>query len=76
LSSVSDPRHVSVGPNQHRLGSIDGTDDREVPRPGVSSVDLLHPVRPWRDVKSAEPTDVKSAGLTEVEKYRSSLVQQ
>ena len=63
VRTVSDPRDVSIGPNQHGSGSRDRAEHRELPHTSVSSVDPLNPVRPW--------SDVEGAGLTEIEQYRS-----
>ena len=68
VRAVSDPRDVSVGPDQHGSGSSDRAEHRELPHTSVSSVDPLHPIRPW--------SDVEGAGLTEIEQYRSGIVQQ
>src|SRR3954468_19254574 len=68
VRAVSDPRDVSVGPNQHGSGSSDRAEHRELPHISVSSVDPLNPIRPW--------SDIEGAGLTEVEQYRSGIVQQ
>ena len=53
VRAVSDPRDVSVGPNQHSNGSSYRTEHRELPRTSVSSVDPLDPIRPWGDVERA-----------------------
>src|SRR5512143_4246668 len=68
VRAVSDPRDVSVGPDQHGGGSSDRAEDRELPRTSVSSIDPLNPIRPW--------SDVEGTGLTEIEQYRSGIVQQ
>jgi hypothetical protein len=67
VRAVSDPRHVSVGPNQHGGGSSDRAEHRELPHPSVSSVDPLNPIRPW--------SDVERAVLTEVEQYGSPILE-
>jgi len=68
VRAVADPRNVSVGANQHRRGRRDCAEHRELPHTSVSSVDPLHPLRPW--------TDVEGAGLTEIEQHRSGIVEQ
>jgi hypothetical protein len=68
VRAVSDPRDVSVGPDQRGSGSRNRAEHRELPHPGVSSVDPSNPLHPWIDVEGAR--------LTEIEKDRSSLVQQ
>src|SRR5438105_11920441 len=68
LGSVSDPGNVSVGPDQHGSGSGDRAKYRKLPRTDIFSIDQLDPVSPW--------SDVKAAGLTEVEQHRPGVVQQ
>src|SRR5262245_50176280 len=66
--SISHPGDVSVGPDQYGGGSSDSPDGRKLPWSGVSSVDRLNPIRPWRDVEVA--------GLTEIEEHRPGTAQQ
>jgi hypothetical protein len=68
LTRISDPRHISVGPNQHGGGSSDRPDRRKLPRTIVFSVDQLNAICPR--------SDVEAAGLTEVEEHRPGIVQQ
>ena len=49
--AVSDPRDVSVGPNQDGSGSRDHTEHRELPHTGVPSVDRPNPIGAWSDVE-------------------------
>src|SRR5262245_46255651 len=67
VRASADPRDVSVGPNQHGSGSSDCTEHRKFPRTTVSSFDALNPIGPR--------SDVEGAGLTEIEQYRSGIVQ-
>jgi hypothetical protein len=50
---------MSVGPNQHGSGGSHRAKYRKLPNTGISSIDQLNSIRPWRDVEAA--------GLTEVE---------
>ena len=68
LGSISHPRGVSIGPDQHGGGSRDCAERRKLPRTNVFGVDQLDAIRPC--------SDVEAAGLTEVEQYRSTIVQQ
>ncbi len=53
IRAVSDPRDVSVGPDQHGGGSGDRAEHREFPRAIIASLDQTHPIRPGRDVEGA-----------------------
>src|SRR5579871_5092428 len=68
LGEVSHPGHISVWPNQDGSGCSDGTKGRKLPDTVVCGVDQLNAIRPW--------SDVKAAGLTEVEEHRPGIVQE
>ena len=59
--SVSQPGHVSVGPNQHGSGSSDGAEYRKLQDTNVFGVDQLNPIRPWSDVEAAGLTELASS---------------
>src|SRR4051812_16598381 len=58
LGLLTYPGHIAVGPDQHDSGSGDRAEHRKLPRAVVSGVDLLDPVRPWRDVDATGLTEV------------------
>ena len=68
IRAIAYPRDVSVGPDQHCRRSGDRADDWELPRGVVACVDVLHAVRPSRDVERI--------GRAEVEQHRPRIVQQ
>src|SRR6185436_10405933 len=68
LGRVSHPGHISVGPDQHGLGSRDGAKHWKLPHAITFGVDNSDPIRPWRDVEAA--------GVTQIEQHRPGLVQQ
>src|SRR3984893_2985442 len=68
VGSVSDPGNVSVGSDQHGSGSGDRAKYRKLPHTDIFSIDQLDRVSRW--------SDVKAAGLTEVEQHRPGVVQQ
>ena len=59
---------MPVGPDQHGCRSRYPTECRKLPHTIILSFHQLNPVRPG--------SDVETAGLTEVEEYRSRFVQQ
>src|SRR4051794_37228664 len=68
VGALSRPSNVSVGTDQHGSGSSDHAKYRKLPRADIFSIDQLDPVTPW--------SEVKSAGLTEVEQHWLGVVQQ
>src|SRR5437764_2188176 len=68
VGSVSYPGDVAVRANQHGGGAVDHAEYRELPLPAVARVDQLNSVTPR--------SDVKAAGLTEVEQHWPRVVQQ
>jgi hypothetical protein len=65
---VSDPRDMSIGPDQDGNRSSDHAEHRELPYTRVASVDQPNVIPPWGDVEGT--------GLTEVEHDRSGIVAQ
>src|SRR5215813_306137 len=53
LSQVTDPRHISVGANQHGGGSSNHPKYRKIPRANIIGVDQLNPIRPRSEVETA-----------------------
>ena len=67
LSQLSDPRHISVGPNQYGTRSNNGSDRRQFPHTSIFGVDQANAIRPR--------SDIETAALTEVEQHRPRIVQ-